>query len=70
MNANGAPYTYRLLVANSLSADHYPSAARRPTGFLCARGSQKVLQTVGGEHTHSDYIWVANWKSSRQHVGS
>ena len=42
--------------ANSLSADNYPSADCRPTIFLDARCPQKVLPTVGGEHTHNDYI--------------
>ena len=50
------PDTYRILVANILYADNYPSANRQPTDFSDAICPQKVFPSVGGEHTHNDYI--------------
>ena len=56
-------FVCRQIASNCLSAD------RRPTDFSHGRCPHKVLVIVV-EHTHNDYIWVANWKSSRQHVGN
>lgn len=50
------PDTYRILVANILYADNYPSANRQPTDFSDAICPQKVFPSVGREHTHNDYI--------------
>ena len=55
-------YTYRLLVANSLSVDKHMATTRRPTDFSDARCPHKVLPTVGGERKHNNCICVFQLK--------
>ena len=51
------PYAYQLLIANSLSADKYLVTTHRPTDFSREKRPQKVLSSVGGEHTRNDLCW-------------
>ena len=60
------PYTYRLLVVNSSFADrylatiHWPAVDRQIFQMYIYRSPQKVLPSVGGEHTHNEYVGVAS----------
>ena len=45
-----------------------PTTKHRPTIFTNARCPQKVLPTVGGEHTRNDYIQLPTEKSTRQNM--
>ena len=61
VNDNEACHTHT--VANSLCADNYPSAGRWPTEFSNAICPQRVMPTVGGEHSHNDYIKLPTEKA-------